>query len=518
MSSIYYRPRWTCGRYNSANNVALIYNLIEGVSYYFEDYSALVIGVILSINRDKYITLEDLSKETDIDTNSLELFLNELVDLGLVTTELYTSTKILAYRKRISIHRCSQYDESPNVLQEIIDSNGSNAEMVYADKIGGITSVMLELTYKCSESCLHCYNPGATRNNVEINLRGDREELILDDYKRVIDELCEQGLFKVCLSGGDPFSKRIIWEVIDYLYEKELAFDIFTNGIGAIGNVDRLANYYPRLIGVSLYSNIPTVHDEITRTVGSYQKTISFIRLCAEQGIPLNLKCCIMLLNINSYYTVKDVAKKYGAIPQFDLNITDSVEGDKCASHNLRLTSELMEIVLRDKDLPYYVDSSGVIKEKGRNLSEKVCGAGITSFCITPEGNIQPCCAFPFRIGNVKDESIYDILSKSVGWHWWQQQKNENFVECYKHDYCVYCQMCPGNNYIAHGTPLKPSDNNCFLAITRYKLARKMENGYDPLCGKSLKERLQEVEVHIPNLQREESVNYRNFNRVNEVS
>lgn len=78
--------------------------------------------------------------------------------------------------------------------------------------------------------------------------------------------------------------------------------------------------------------------------------------------------------------------------------------------------------------------------------------------------------------------------------------------------------MCPGNNYIAHGTPLKPSDNNCFLAITRYKLARKMENGYDPLCGKSLKERLQEVEVHIPNLQREESVNYRNFNRVNEVS
>ena len=256
MSSVYYRPRWTCGRYNNANNVALIYNLIEGISYYFEDYSAMVIGVILSINRDKYITLEDLSKKTDVDINSLELFLNELVDLGLVTTELYTPAKILAYRKRISIHRCIQYDESSNISQEIMDSSRNNAEMAYTDKIGGITSVMLELTYKCSESCLHCYNPGATRNNNEINLRGDREELVLDDYKRVIDELCEQGLFKVCLSGGDPFSKRIVWEVIDYLYEKELAFDIFTNGIGAIENVDRLANYYPRLIGVSLYSNI----------------------------------------------------------------------------------------------------------------------------------------------------------------------------------------------------------------------------------------------------------------------
>ena len=47
----YYRPQWTCGRYDKHANVALYYNLIEGISYFFEDYSALVIGTILSIGR-----------------------------------------------------------------------------------------------------------------------------------------------------------------------------------------------------------------------------------------------------------------------------------------------------------------------------------------------------------------------------------------------------------------------------------------------------------------------------------
>lgn len=58
----YYRPQWTCGRYDKHANVALYYNLIEGISYFFEDYSALVIGTILSIGRNTSITVEELSK------------------------------------------------------------------------------------------------------------------------------------------------------------------------------------------------------------------------------------------------------------------------------------------------------------------------------------------------------------------------------------------------------------------------------------------------------------------------
>jgi hypothetical protein len=49
-----------------------------------------------------------------------------------------------------------------------------------------------------------------------------------------------------------------------------------------------------------------------------------------------------------------------------------------------------------------------------------------------------------------------------------------------------------------HGTPLKASENNCYIAKARYQLAQKMMKGYDPLNGKSLKERLAELPDYVP--------------------
>lgn len=518
MELIYYRPQWTCGRYNELKNVALIYNLIEGVSYFFEDYSAMIVHEILCTGKVQHVQVANIIKDIPFSEEEIVSFLDELVSYGLILKSVPDDLFVKEYRERVASLR----QRGMNVSNSYVDKN-NNAERAYSEACGDncIGSVMLELTYRCSEQCIHCYNPGATRNNTEKSYRSNRVELTLEDYKRIIDELYELGLYKVCLSGGDPFSKSFVWELIEYLNKKDIAFDVFTNGLGIVDKIEKLANLYPRAIGISLYSNIEQVHDAITRTNGSYLKTKSVIKQCAKFGIPMNIKCCIMLPNLRSYSTVKEVATQYGAVPQFDLNITDSIEGDKCASRNLRLPSEMMELVLRDKDIPYYIDATGVItkKEYSVDLSEKICNAGFDSLCITPEGYIQPCCAFPLYIGNVKEGFIGKILENSAKLQWLRKQRFENLEECHKHEYCVYCQLCPGNNFIANGTPLKPSENNCTLAITRYKLAQKIQNGYDPLCGKTLKEKLSEINIGELDLHREESINYRNtIDRINEVS
>ena len=41
-----FRPEWTCGRYNSTQHAAILYNLIEGADYFFEGISADVIGTV----------------------------------------------------------------------------------------------------------------------------------------------------------------------------------------------------------------------------------------------------------------------------------------------------------------------------------------------------------------------------------------------------------------------------------------------------------------------------------------
>ena len=138
------------------------------------------------------------------------------------------------------------------------------------------------------------------------------------------------GLVKVCLSGGDPFSKEVTWELIDYLYTKGIVFDVFTNGQRILQEVKRLANYYPRLVGISIYSGIAKDHDAITRVPGSWEKSIRIVKALSKLAVPMNLKCCIMQPNIHSYYMVADLAKEYRAIPQFEINITESNDGDIC--------------------------------------------------------------------------------------------------------------------------------------------------------------------------------------------
>ena len=73
---IYYRPAWTCGRYNKDKAVAIYYNLIEGFSYFFEEYSAVVIGFILSIKRNNSFTLDEISEKTGFAKENLLDFLN----------------------------------------------------------------------------------------------------------------------------------------------------------------------------------------------------------------------------------------------------------------------------------------------------------------------------------------------------------------------------------------------------------------------------------------------------------
>ncbi len=512
MQRVYFRPAWNCGRYNEKHHAALMFNLMEGMSYYFEDESADVIGEILKKEKNDRFSINDISAATNICKDSLEPFLYELIRCGLLTDFHTSDESVSSYRKYLMENKSCQDRKKMNETQEYLPYPVSSAEMDYADRVGGVVSVMFELTYNCSEKCIHCYNPGATRNDKEISHRGDRKELTLDDYKRIIDELYELGLAKVCLSGGDPFSNPFVWEIIDYLYMKGIATALFTNAQRLFGKEERLAAYYPLLVGISIYSGIAAEHDYITRIKGSWERSMAVVKKLSQLAVPMNLKCCIMRTNVKHYYMVADIAEKFGAVPQFEVSLTDSIDGDICVSRNLRLTPEQLEIVLRDRHISLYVGKE--LPNYGgqkKYLDNIACGAGITSFCITPEGFVQPCCAFPSSFGNLRDQSFGSILESSE-LEWWHNLRLRNYEECGRHDYCDYCNLCSGTNFSEHGTPLKASENNCYMAKIRFALAaRMMKDNYDPLQGKTLVECLEDVptEYSETELRRIETINHK---------
>ena len=493
-----YRPTWTCGRYDAATQSAIMYNLIAGFSFFFENKSAEIVGTLLTFSRGDSFTLDDLVETLEITKETLSPFIDELLNLGLLSDKPINDKVVTNYRKQLSTlnNNIEGIKENTNGLS-IPVSDAEKAYINRAHKRIGI--VMMELTYNCSEMCIHCYNPGATRNNREENHRNDRASLSLEQYKKIIDELYDEGTFMVCLTGGDPFSNPYAWDIIEYLYEKGIAFEIFTNGQKLIGQEERLASYFPGYVAVSIYSPVEEVHDSITRIKGSLKRSLTVIEKLHELHVPLILKCVIMQNNVNTYHGVLQIAQKLQAEVQFDCRLFDSVDGDTCVSHYLRLTPQQLQIAFRDRNSMYYVGKE--VKGFGalpHDINEPACLTGTSSICITPEGFIIPCVCLHIILGDTKKQSVREIMTDNKTLSHITSLKISEYEECGQHEYCSFCILCPGLNYSEHGTMRKAAENNCYYAKVRFDLYHNLILGKDPLKGRTIEQALSDIDVAPP--------------------
>lgn len=482
----YFRPAWTSGKYDMKTHSAIIYNLAIGMSYFFEDIAADVMGHLLATGRNNRVNISKITNELAIDEESICNFFDKIEKDGLISfTNSLGDLLVKTQAEGSNVNKNYSINDVGKTTDAECDYQKRTKSKVF--------SVLMELTYRCSEQCIHCYNPGASRNDKEISTRNIKQELDLAEYKDIIDQLSEQGLVRVTLSGGDPFAKSFIWDLIEYLYSKNIVFDIYTNGQGLYGKEAKLAQYFPATVGLSLYSSIPDIHDGITRVEGSWTKTVAVVAKLSSLAIPVAIKCCIMRNNCKSYRGVVEIANKYSAILQLECNIFDSMDGDECVSTFLRLTPEEMKIVLRDKDNPLYIGLE--LANNGERTFEQdknVCGAGYSGFCLTPDGKLTLCVSFQSEIGDLRKEKVKDVLEKSE-LKQWRKCTFADYKECGEEEYCKYCSLCPGLNFAKNGSPFIPCDDNCYIAKVRKELVEALKNGDDPLKGMNIEQALSKL-------------------------
>lgn len=515
-----FRPEWNCGRYHQIDSKshALLYNLIEGMAYFFEEESADIVGAILRFPKNGQIPIQSLIESTSNQFTEEEIldFCNELISVGLLTEGLLSESVIKENRKIVGELRKKQSIEIQKTVQERLPFQQNDAEDSYMDIIEKHRIpfvVMFELTYSCNEKCVHCFNPGAARNDNEKSTRTERDEIDISHYEKLLNDLQQMGVVKIILTGGDPFVKKDIWKLIEMIYERDFALDIYTNGLALLGRVEKLAKFYPRSVGLSVYSANDEIHDSITRVKGSLKKTLLVAKDFADNGVPIYFKCPIMNHNATSYYTVSELAKQFGATPQIDITLTDSVDGDTAITEQLQVDGELLEIILRDPNIPLYVGKEAPnYGSQERDKSQAFCGAGTVLMNITPEGDVTPCNSFPTQFGNLKEKSFLEIWNNSKSLDVWQHTVINDYEECGTHERCGFCNRCPGQSFIEHGTPLKASTANCYSANARMNLAKKLISGKDPLNGNTLETRLQNFKVEPTNniVSNKNEINHRN--------
>ena len=224
-----------------------------------------------------YTFIADVTGATE--EQVIAFFHESLMPVGLVHDHVFSDEEWQQYRK----------DNPP-----CIGAKGNEPVGDYWETLPEELRISLtfEPTYACSERCLHCFNEGAARSDLHEEHRLRPDMLTLDDYKRIIDEAVELGIPSVTVTGGDPFSYPHCWDILDYMHERNLAVNLFTNAqaLNTSEKIRRVTRLGLRQLSVSIYSTEAEVHDQITRRRGSWEQSMKALRELAEWPVPLNLK------------------------------------------------------------------------------------------------------------------------------------------------------------------------------------------------------------------------------------
>lgn len=171
--------------------------------------------------------------------------------------------------KKILVYKDTPCEKIPSVL----DSYSYSRPIDFA---------WIEVTNFCNLKCIHCYNEKTSLS---------KRILTLGEFKHIVDELCDIGINKVQLIGGEPFiiDKTILFQMMDYLSPKVESFELFTNGtINTKEDLFYIKAHYPNAhLATSLHSYIKEEHERVTQTKGSYDLTLTNIRTAKELKIPI---------------------------------------------------------------------------------------------------------------------------------------------------------------------------------------------------------------------------------------
>jgi SynChlorMet cassette radical SAM/SPASM protein ScmE len=357
------------------------------------------------------------------------------------------------------------------------------------NKIPFPTDVDLALTGRCNLRCKHC-NTADTWNL--------KNELTKSEIFEVFDQLKENKIFRLSLFGGEPFFHPDILGILDKLNEYPFALSILTNGtlinqrmIDALKKLRFLKN-----IQVSLDGSCADIHDW-QRGEGSFDKTLSALKLLKKSGLPFSLKAIINMRNYRDIENMVLFARKIGLR---GMDFGDAVECGSAYKHkkNIRLSGQVYRdsfssVISLMKAYPEFSFGGTFLQmlemlqdfyrsKKGNGNRGKFdsCGAGFNMLSIRSDGEVVPCSSFwTLQCGNVKKQSLKEIWDKSEVLYSLRQLKDEplsQFDNCAKCDYLSYCNGgCRAAAYYSSGNNLKGINYATCIVFSDWLGERLME-------------------------------------------
>lgn len=340
-----------------------------------------------------------------------------------------------------------------------------------------LSSLFISLTRACNLRCPYCYAYG-----------GDPSPEQMDAIRIVslMDEARALGVERITFTGGEPLLYPDLFLLAEKGKKQGIEMELITNGtLIQEGNADELGLF--DMVVVTLDGSTARVHD-VTRGAGSFQQTLQGMSILREREIPVTVNTIINKNNYHDLYNIIEMVGQMG-IKQHNTNVHLPMgrgvnDGLECSEEEIRagrfqLGQSLQENMNRDYILKR-IQSSFPIPY----LNRKGCGAASTELYVNYDGFLYPCRLLQFsgfRAGNVKEESLVDLVLESEILKNCQRLYTVEIEECQDCSILNYCRGgCRSMHFLYSRDPFVNSPRICSIIKEDLELILWLKTGYLP--------------------------------------
>jgi len=285
-----------------------------------------------------------------------------------------------------------------------------------------------EITKRCNQRCSFCLNSSGPEH---------KDLLSTSECMLIIDQFVELGVFHLVITGGEPFIREDIVEILQYAASKNLIWTITTNGSALSDKlIERLMplRSHFRSVQVSLHSLNSETYASYGIQSSDLLTTKENIKKLVKSGFTTTVICLFNGENSREVLDVYSWCKEQGVYGFISSQIKPSGRATETFS---RLKSSKQKWINILKDLyqahsnhggPEILISEPSLFQKYANnkLSSSIikysCPAGSDTLMIKGNGDVYPCpfisedctgsvMSAEFKAGNIAEASLSSMLS-----------------------------------------------------------------------------------------------------------
>lgn len=262
---------------------------------------------------------------------------------------------------------------------------------------------ILAVTYRCNSKCSMCFTWKHPSKK--------EEEIQAEDLHTL------PRMVRLNITGGEPFLKDDLGEILDVVKKKAKRVVISSNGFLTKKTLEVMRSHRDVGIRISL-DGISETHDEIRGVEGVYQKAINTLKGLKELEIR-DLGIAVTVSERNE----KDLVALYRIARENGVELATAILHNAYYFHNEdnfildknKVESGLRELISEFLKSPYPKDwfrayfTQGLIEYMNGQTRRMKCTMASDSFFIDPYGFVRPCNVMDFPFGNIKEKAFYEI-------------------------------------------------------------------------------------------------------------